>query len=452
MNYHNIDCCEWTRGVDTLLNHYHKNREYIISLMKNNPKLLIDIIWTRNGPLGIDNDCQCQMGKGNRRSPFACAQCKNLQRLIDFRMGGAEKAVQLECGQHAGKNIIVTSTEVLHPFLHWDDEATQRAQSYIQQYHNLTMCGTPSTSFRCMVGDSFTIRTLVLWMIASQFAEKGLPHCPNLYSVFICRNTGYSVYEMPDIGPLSELHKYSYYHDTYNQGSLQASIVRSIIMQLIVMLNELTTLNFSHGTPSINGLIFTSEPVSYLYDGVPIQGEVTVQISDLWNASATLNGVHFFPKNLETAIHLERNIFIPEIATKSVSMAYCELKDEVKDVCKPNSINMYRLTTTTMEIYSAIRHIGFPLYAGSFDLYCFMVSLMCDPHFYTTVINHDSLYRLWSMMWLREDLEVVEQAIVEMHKNDNIKNNALVVIDIIRGKWLRCDIIKHLWSLIKKGW
>jgi hypothetical protein len=442
MNYHNIDCCEWTRGVDTLLNHYRGHRDYIVSLVKTNPTELINIIWSRTGPLAIDNDCQCQMGHGNRRSAFSCAQCKNLQRLIDFRMGGAEKAVPLECGREAGKNIIVTSTEVLHPFLQWDDEATRRAQFYLQQYHNLTLCGTPSRPLRCIMGDSFTIRTLIVWLIASQFAEKGLPHCPNLYSVFICRNIGYSIYEMPNIGPLSELNKYFRNRD----GSLPQPIVRSIIIQLIVMLSELTNINFSHGTPSINGLLFTNDPVSYLYDEVPIQGPITVQISDLWNASATFNGVHFFPKNLQTSIHLERNVFIPEIETKIVSMAYCDTNPTI-EVCKPNATNMYRLTTATIDIYSAIRHIGFPLYAGSFDLYCFLVSLMCDPSFYNTVIHDKSLYRLWSMIWLRDDLEPVEQAIQESHKTTNT-----MVIDIIRGKWLRCDIVKYLWSLIKQGW
>ena len=441
MNYHNIDCCEWTRGVDTLLNHYRENRDYVVSLMKTNPGELIGSIWTRGGPLAIDRECQCQMGHGNRRSSFTCAQCKNLQRLIDFRRGGAEKAVQLECGQQAGKHIIVIKTDDLCPFLQWDDEATRRAQSYVQQYHNLTMCGTPSTPFRCIMGDAFTIRTLVLWLIGAQFAEKGLPHCPNLYSVFICRNTGYSIYEMPNIGPFSELLKLF--------TDLPQTLVRSIIIQLIVMLNELTNINFSHGTPSINGLLFTNDPVSYLYEGVPVQGPVTLQISDLWNASASFNGVHFFPKNLQTAIHLERNMFIPEIATKSVSTAYCD-KNTTSDLCKPNSVNMYRLTTATIDIYSAIRHIGFPLYAGSFDLYCFMVSLMCDPTFYTTVINHEPLYRLWSMMWLHDDLSSVEQAIVDTHKGTN--HAMVVVIDIIRGRWLRCDIIKYLWSLIKKGW
>lgn len=441
MNYHNIDCCEQTRGIDTLLNYYCKNREYVVSLVKNNPKLLIDIIWTRNGPLAIDNDCQCQMGNGNRRSPFSCAQCKNLQRLIDFRMGGAEKAVLLECGQHAGKNIIVTRTEVFNPFLQWDDEATQRSQSYLKQYHNLTLCGTPSTPLRCVMGDSFTIRTLILWMIGAQFSETGLPHCPNLYSAFVCKNTGYSIYEMPNIGSFSELIK-------YYGGALDQKVVRTIIVQLIVMLHQLASINFSHGTPSINGLVFTNDPVSYLYDGVHIQGPITVQISDLWNASASFNGVHFFPKNLQTSIHLERNIFIPEISTKTVSTKYCKENNDI-DVCSPNSINMYRLTTLTMEIYSAIRHIGFPLYSGSFDLYCFMVSLMCDPCFYDIVINNEDLYRLWTMMWLDDDLNLVEQAILETHK---MNNNAMVVIDIIRGRWLRCDIVKYMWSLIKRGW
>lgn len=54
------------------------------------------------------------------------------------------------------------------------------------------------------------------------------------------------------------------------------------------------------------------------------------------------------------------------------------------------------------------------------------------------------------MMWLHDDLSSVEQAIVDTHKGTN--HAMVVVIDIIRGRWLRCDIIKYLWSLIKKGW
>lgn len=507
--YHDFECCEWTRGIDTLLFRYKQDREEITSLILNDPDKLIQTIWKADGPLAIDNECRCQMGNGENRSPFACAQCKNLRRLIDFRLGGVERPFQIECGDAAGKNLIVASSDINSPFINWDDESARKAKVYVQQYHNLTICGTPAiNNMRCITGDTFTTRTLILWMIYRLFSEKGLPHVPLMHTAFICRGVGYSLYDMPTIGTLTALHSIEGYHDINptitkvpspnfvqpNTGQpmvasmksrhfaftpLKSSIARTIIMQLLVTLLELSKVNFSHGTPSIHGLIFNKDPVSYAYDGVHVEGPITLQISDLWNSSATFNNVHYFPKSIKSSMYLERGMFVPEIATKTIAMAHCHdigaLDESVPVVCpttittcpdantyalcKPKSTTLYRLTNSTIDIYNAMRHIGFPLYVGSFDFYCFMVSLMCDKSFYDAITHDDRLYRLWSMMWLIEDLPNIERMIKDVHdveaRGDSPSNNrasSTIVINIIRGAWLRCDIVKYIWSLIKLGW
>ena len=485
--YHDIDCCEWTRGIDTLLEQYKHDRNLITSLIINDPDTLIRTIWKQNGPLAIDNECRCQMGNGDKRTSFACSQCRNLSRIIDFRLGGVERPFQIKCGNSIGQNFIVSSTDVSAPFLEWDNDSARRAKVFVQQYHNLTICGTPNIqNMKCITGDSFTIRTLIMWMIAKNFTELGLPHCPTMYTAFICNNIGYSLYNMPNIGTLSELQKIGSYHDPIPENAvtkaLKSSIVRTIIQQLLVTLLELTKINFSHGTPSIHSLIFTKDPVSYLYDGVHVNGPITLQISDMWNASATFGNNHFFPKSVKDTMYIERNMFVPEIATKTVSMAHCYdigVIDGVNessslplsvvcpinvntcpdattyDVCKSQNVTLYRLTNNTIDIYSAMRHIGFPLYVGSFDFYCFMTSLMCDPSFFNAVMKDDKLYRLWSMMWLIDDLPNIERLIRETHNTEPPVNNRAAsshVVDIIRGAWLRCDIVKYIWSLIKLGW
>jgi len=137
-------------------------------------------------------------------------------------------------------------------------------------------------------------------------------------------------------------------------------------------------------------------------------------------------------------------MFIPEISTKVVSTGSYD----------NNNVMMYRLTNSTIEIYNAIRHIGFPLFTSSFDFYCFIVSLMCDVTFYNTVVNDERLYHLWKMMWQIDDLQVVEELLKETH-NFTHDQEAMDIYDspvnIIRGKWLRCDVVKHIWSLIKLG-
>ena len=80
---------------------------------------------------------------------------------------------------------------------------------------------------------------------------------------------------------------------------------------------------------------------------------------------------------------------------------------------------------------------------------------MCDKTFYNSVMQDQSLYRLWSMMWIREDLIRVENLISNVFTKNYVSNpraNGTIVIDIIKESWLRCDIIDHLWNLIKIGW
>jgi hypothetical protein len=403
--------------------------------------------------------------------------------LTDFRLGGVDRGFQIVCGDSVGQSLIVLQSEVGKPFLEWNDDLAERARRYVQQYHNLRICGTPDlTHLRCIGGDSFTIRTLIVWMIESIFKPKGLPHCPSMHSAFICRGTGYSVYTVPTIGSIDALHQHEIYHGgqrtsktDFSDRPLTVPVARTLMVQLLVILRELTAINFSHGTPSLYGLVFTKDPVSYQYDGFHVEGPLTVQITDLWNASATFNQVHYFTKDLKVLLYLERTLFAPDIETRIVSMAHCHEMEAIDTedtppicpatlstcpdattyaLCKPRRVALYRLTRSTMDIYGAMRHIGFPLYVGSFDFYSFMVSLMCDPSFYATVTHDDRLYRLWSMMWLVEDLPRIETSIQESHRPGPRAPREMsnLTIDIIRGAWLRCDIVNFMWSLIKIGW
>jgi len=463
--YHDFECCEWTRGVDTLLDRFINDQTQVTTLIETNPDKLITDIWKQEGPLAIDNNCRCQMGKGDRRSPYTCAQCKNLRRLIDFRYGGVDRPFRIECGEAIGKNFIVTSTNISNPFLNWDPDSARRARHYLQQYQNLTICGTPNIeNMRCLTGDSFTISTLIQWMISKQFSNKNIPHCPINYTSFICNGVGYSLSIVPDIGTINDLHKIEGYHERSMDSmrsqhiaysSLKNSVTRSIIIQLLVILKELSSISFSHGNPGIQSLIFTRDPISYSYDNIHVHGPLTLKISNFSNSSATFGQDHYFPKNIKTSMYIERNMFIPEIVTKNVSMAYCQ--KNIDNVCKNDNVAVYRLTNSTIDIYDAMRHIGFPLYSGSFDFYCFMVALMSDKSFFDSVLKDPKLYRIWSMMWLSEDISAVETEIQNIHNLEQQGQTSTLpqntnIINVIRSKWLRCDIVNYIWSLVKLGW
>lgn len=426
--YHALECCDWTLGADSLLARYKEDRQLITGLIESDPDSLIDSMWKQDGPLAIDTRCMCQMGHGTVRSPFACAQCKNLRRLIDFRSGGSERPFEIQCGINAGKKMIVSGIPVLSHYMSWNDVSAQRAKSFVDQYRDLMICGTPSLDgMRSITGDPFTIHILITWMINKKFESKGLNHCPLLYTAFICRGIGYTLYEVPSIGNIYDLYK----------NKTATTTAYSIFTQLLVALSELSTINFSHGAPSMNSICFTKDPVSYKYDGVHVNGPATLQITGLWNSSATFGNVHYYPENIQSSMYVEHSIFVPEITNQVI---YCDDANE----CKP--IALYRLTNTTVDIYMAMRHIGFPLYVGSFDLYCFIVSLMCNKSFFDNVMTDPKSYKLWSSMWLSEDIANVETSIAKNHHLPHPEDHT--AIDIIRGKWLRCDVVPFLWSLV----
>lgn len=472
--YHGVNCCDSTLGIDNLLISYENDRNDVIEMIMTDPQRLIDTLWQTNGPLAIDNECRCQMGKGDILTKFLCAQCKNIKRLTDFRVGGVEKPFSIECGNLSGTELIIAMSDIMgnRPYIQWDNSSMHRAQNYYRQHPNAKLCGkTLNRHAQCIVGDSFTIRTLILWTISRIFIDKGLPHCPMLHTAFVCHNIGYSLYNNTTIGA------YEKFIDSYQMNDI---IVKQILMQLLVILKELQQINFSHGTPSIHGLIWNKEPISYIYDNVHITSPFTLQITDLWNASATLGNVHYYSRNIRTSFSFERDFFYPEIVTKQTTMAYCQdnvvigtdrlnigcpastklqscADSQLYNVCDSSRITFYKLTESTINIYSAMRHCGFPLYAGSFDCYCFIVALMCEKSFHDCVMENPNLYRIWSMMWLKEDLAKIENMIQNVFKNtdytnDNNRENATRVIEIIKNSWLRCDIIDHLWNLFKLGW
>lgn len=453
-SYHNYNCCDLTRGTDALLARYTSDRAEVTELLANNPEKLVKTIWQKDGPLANDSDCLCQMGQGDIRSSFSCASCKSLRRIIDFKLGGISRPFRLECGKEIGKTLIVLNSAENNftPFLTWDGASAEKAKQYVKQYKELLVCGTPDvSSLRCISGDPFTIRTLITWQIAKVFSEKSLPHAASLYTAFVCRNQRYSLCEVPSLGSFEDLHK----HSTFIEENLSAQNVRAqatvrlplksevagtIILQLLVVLKELLKINFSHGTPTRQSLIFSKDPVSYVYDGVKIVGPLTLQLSNLWHSSATVNNVHYFSRDLKHTMHLEKGLFVPTIVTKKVM--------NCTSTCSSQQTEMYRLTNSTVDIFHAMRHIGFPLYTGSFDLYAFFTSLMCDQHFFDAVLQDKKLYQLWNALFLPEDIANVEILVKQSHSSES--SSLENPINIIRGAWLRCDAVNYVWSIAKQ--
>jgi hypothetical protein len=398
-SYHDIDCCDKTLGIDNLLSKYKSDRESILNMMLKDPNKLIQTIWSVNSPLAIDNNCLCKMSK---RNYFTCAQCKNISRITDFKYN-VDEPIQIECGSLSGKKIIVKSHGIISPFLKIDLHATQKVKKY---------------GLKCIVGDDFTISTFNNWIIEDIFKKSNLPHISNLYTSFICNNNGYSV---------SRYHKLVNLSDINNVRGINLSDIggaRSIILQLLVILTELEKYDFFQSCPTLKSLYFVQEPVSYLYNNVHVEGPITLKIDNLEQASINYGGMRYYSKNVENTISIEKNTFVPEM---NINGSY------------------YKLTNINFDIYIAMRQIGIPLFTNSFNFYCLMVALMCNESFYNNVMSNQNVDNIWKNMWLPENLILVENAVKELHSVENVDAN--IIFDIVKGLWLRHDIVNYIWTL-----
>lgn len=489
-NYHSIECCDKTLGIDNLIERYENDRRTIVKMLRNNVDELIDTIWTLNSPLAFDDHCQCQMGKGEERSVFSCAQCHNIRRLKNLNHQFTSDPFLIECGSEAGNYFVSQEYKVISPFLKKDMDSKKAANLFVKRYPKLQDCGTPNFSDLektfCVAGDNFTIQTLIHWILYDHFNSLDLPHIPLLHTSFICKGTGYSIYEYSDLGNIDYLlnnEKYILTDFSKNIKYLDPSITKTIIDQLIITFLETKKYAFSHGSPHASVLLFSESPVSYMYDQYHVEGDITLQLSNFWFSSLTYHNNHFFSKNFDFDVYVEKNMFIPSISTLSIPTAYCDYvnlsnqnniyniddndipcplnskfcpNSNTRSICQSSSVNLYKLTSSTINIYSGIRHMGLPLYVSSFDFYCLFVSLMCYEKFYYSVINDPKLYKLWSMIWTVDDFPKIQKYVIESHPlektvtHDSQKNKyqSNMTIDIIRGSWLRCDVVDFVWRLI----
>jgi len=422
MMHHSLDCCDSNRGADKLFNNYQKNNELVYNLMINNPDKLIEILWTQESPFCIDTNCRCLMGEGDRRSSFSCSQCKNISKLKDFRK--SELIFKIQCGINNGKTMIILPCDILKLFICYDLNKSIT-------FHNLKM----NQDMKFICSDPFTNRTLMMCAINKIFKDKKLPHILNFYTAFICGDKGYTILENPSIGSLDNLHKISEYHTKPENmcSPFLTKITKTIITQLVVTLNELSYINFSHGSPSIESLAFGSEHISYKYEGINIFGDITLKIVNLWKSSATFSNIRYFADDIKSELHLECNMLIPNIETVNI-----------------NNCTYYKIGHNNINTLIAMKNLGMPILLASFDLYCFLVSLMCDQSFYMSVMKDNELHILWNSLWLNDDLICIEKLICDNHFLDIQINNFQTTMNMISNFWLNSDAIKHLLLLIKK--
>jgi hypothetical protein len=471
-----------------MLEQFKKDRNYIVNLLDIDINRLIMELWSPTSPICLDNKCLFNMGNSLREKSledriegnivvnegfinfYTCPQCKNMNRLIDYAKTQIGQPFYIECGSSVGQQLVVTETEISKLFILKESPPTAVARALKNPY----ITGLSKCSSGCNEGnvcnvknygnvnyigsDPYTNNLLINWFLSAKLSELGIPNVIKMHIGFVCNSNGYSLYEYPDIGRLRHLQEYPEYLENKERPSptakaddkvpISKTVVKCIIMQLFAVLHSMRKYDFSHGGPSSRSVLFKKEPCNYIYDGVHVQGPLTLKLCDLYQSGITIGNSRLYNKSVIAEEELLKKPFQPIIDTVSVTpFSY----DRNKEASK---ITIYRLRDPSIHIqetllFMYIKHLGLPIYQSSFDAYGFMITLMADRSFYTAVMNEDFMYLLWRGMWLPEEFEIVQDKIQKLHNSPDPVTRVDKVLRFLAGFGLRCDMIEHGWNMIK---
>lgn len=487
INVSNLEYCESSRNVDNMLSQFEKDRNYIVNLLDNDINRLIVELWSSTSPVCLDNKCLFNMGRTLKAisledriegnivvnegfvNYYKCPQCVNMSRLIDYNKTPIGQPFYLECGSSAGQQMVVTESDISKLFILKETPPAAVARAlknpYITKLNqcsagcNNVVCNVQDYSNKSYIGsDPYTNNLLINWYLNNKLTQQGIPNIIKMIIGFVCNSKGYCMYEYPDIGRLRHLQEYPEFLEHKDRPSptakaddkvpISKNVVKGIIMQLFSVLHNLRQYDFSHGGPSSRSILFKKEPCSYLYDGVHVEGPVTLKLCELHHAGITINNNRLYNKSVIAEEELLKKPFRPIIDTVSITPFSF---DKTK---RQNKLTVYRLkkpnnNPTEAILFMYIKHLGLPIYQSSFDIYGFMISLMADRSFYTTVMNDDSMYLLWRGMWLPEEFEMVQDKIQKLHNSPDPVTRVDKVLRFLAGFGLRCDMIEHGWNMIK---
>ena len=430
------DYCETTRNVDQMMEKFKSNRDKVIDMLKENPESLN--LWKKGSILSNDQNCLMRMGKSighSLKNYYICPQCVNVSRLTELTQTPqkmptpANTPFMMECGKRTGEYLVYTEQKVIHPYIK-SVKSTKGERNLVSDIPNLN-------NLKRFEADPFTSGIMVQWCLEN----AGVPHIRPLHMAWICGEHGYRLTDHAIIGNISQFQKFHKYLDhsastlptamANDKCSLNSETVLGIVTQLAWATLKMSEFGAGHHQPSTTALQFTNKSVSYMADKVHITSPVTLWI-DQWSGSGITCGQSRIYSNCPIAkLELSRRQPFNPIdmfKTQDGNLVY-RLKRNVK----------------TPYLFWHLQGLGFPVYCSSFNLYAFLVVLLCEKAFYLTFMK--TMKNWWKRFWvIGEDMQTVERRLQDYHDNGPVSREQ--VLDILTGVHLKCNMIDEAWNFL----
>lgn len=453
-----IDEYDASRTIDDVLDTYHKNNEKILRMIEDNPEKIVSILWTSNSPLVVDSSCLCHMNKYRAGTFYSCPSCRIIGRLTDLNPDTINLPFEIEFGEMIGKHLVIVKNNNFNGNIVINQVPKYLLKKLLDNTNNIKACepGLVDLTEAMYIGsDAMTNEILVTMAVEEKLLYSGIRGVCQIHTAFKCRNDGYILYESPNGKNIDNVaEKIDYIFDISNQvndtSTIDPAYTRGILYHLLATLHALSYYNFTSGNPTISSLIFTREPLNYVYDGVHVVSPVTILLCSLKDAGITLQSDNSGPVRLYHR-STDLSLSMDQLGTNTLFEIVTQTIPNFSNKEDIQRRTWYRFSDEDkIKFFAQLRNMGAPLFPSSFDVYGFITSLMTyEPFYHSLKINND-LNKLWIDLWDPTELTVIENRIKRYHKNNELAENLHDIVEILAGLKLRCDALYYIWSNSKE--
>lgn len=483
--YTDVKCCDEVKTVGSMLLRYKKDKDGVLKSLRDDIKGLSAVLWKDGSPLSVDNKCLCNVGKGDLLTAFRCVPCRSIGLATDYHKAirsSSSAPLIVKCELSAddsipgGMNrdfITMMIVETLVPrgiSMSTDDSYEVRAKAVLEKNRSGNVCGLvlPQSYYGC---DKFTNNILLSWLVEEKMKAASMPHYVPLLSAFVCSRVGYNIYDFSDkITHLRDGIEEMFPKPPQGTGlSITGSSLASspstasdmksgshaveIVKQLACIWSILSDSGFSYGNPTDDTIAVKSTVCSYTWKGVTVFSPVSLVIHgfeqssiNVTSSSSSAGVARIFPRSEMPDSQLYDRVGLPVVSTTRITMSSCPTgwkTTSVPGVCGSgvdgkSDITIYKVTDARFKIF---RHVGVPLFPGSYDFYCNMVSLLRIKSFSEAFLKIDVGASIFNIMFFPTEREKVRSRL-------DVDLTKVSPGDVLRDITLRCDIVTHVMGLL----
>lgn len=417
--------------------------DQIFKIFKNNNDDIIYSIMENNKDI-IERDALCRCISMTSTKNFYSRKCKGCQiitRLIKTNnlksnrieiFSGREKNKHIYVKLYHCKSLGYTYEERLKLLLSYLDSNLKNIEKIKT---NIDYFYTENKNYNYII-NSIIVNTVLK-------NEKLYNYNKFLWS-FICNYNLTIITKVNTYSNLKDLCNSPYYSNYSSPlanlkvtKTLSINCVHSIVKQLVYYFYVLKNYYYIHGCPSLRYISFASEKHTINKETFTLK----LSIESSGFSSINYNNKRFSCKKNENVI----NSGVPvEKINVFVNGSESYLKHHTTDTSYDKiSILFYKIGIKG-DIFNKIRNnYGIPICYKSFDIICFLISLIAEPCFYNTFTTCEKLMYIWKNLWNLEEYENLMKDIKNMNKN-NHKN----IFNIVKKYYLRFDAVDYLYHTL----